>query len=671
MSDRVNSLVEALDARCARRPESKQLLERHFPAKLATGRPHSRPAPRTLSSTGYSQVTLHHPDQQDQDFAKLDDLLDMEQWRHLRQSDGHLPPLLTKASFSKNGYNVHLTDLSRVWAERLEKADIIARARLCNCSIDPSEDVEQYGIFLGKVQSALQQHDKTILTLSTSKDNHLKLHLVAPLPSPLPAFEWEINLKQASDRSVEVDLVSPLLQQAHDLNQRMQALIAELQAKDKVIAKITDRLETSGHGLADVFPGAANMKLTGKKSQQEHFARHVRGLGKFDEKAWAAETTAGSNAVPVSSNSANAVFASLPPSNVDAAEQETGMGWWQRLPHGRHIALGEVKPSDTQPAQSNKRNQEQSRAKRRNSVEGHAHDDDDFQRQATPPHLRNHSHLPTTHVDTEMGEADDDPALEEESTEDEDDLDGPPLKSKPSRHYADDDETHAALEVKSKTPSPPPIVNPTGPTSNTRGPFTHEEDTEDDDDDLDGPSQTSQKAPSASQLPSRQKSLTPQPSLSTAPSPRKRLGTFGGRARTKSPAAMSSTPTEEHEDPVPASPPPQKPKAKGKLGMMGGSKTRPQPPSSSAVSTDAEAPPPVKRLGTIGGKREAMSSRAATASVTPEPQHKEAANLREPDTKAEPAEPEDPVERANAKRDALKRELEAKAKAPAKKKRKF
>jgi hypothetical protein len=594
----------------------------------------------------------------------------MEQWRHLRQSDGHLPPLLVKASFSKNGYNIHLTDMSRVWAERLDKADIIARARLCNCSIDPSEDVEQYGIILGKVQSALQQHDKTNLTLSASKDNHLKLHLVAPLPSPLPAFEWEINLKQTSDRSVEVDLVSPLLQQAHDLNQRMQALIAELQAKDKVIAKITDRLETSGHGLADVFPGAANMKLTGKKSQQEHFARHVRGLGKFDEKAWAAEIAAGCNAVPMSSDSADAVFASLPALDADAAEQETGLGWWQRLPQGHHIALGEAKPSDTQPA--NKRNQGPSRAERSNPDEGHQHDDDDFQRQATPPHLRNHANVPTTNVDIDMGEADDEPAQDEESTEDEDDLDGPPLKPKPSQRHPDSHETHdhVPLVVKSKPPSSL-IVNPTGQTSRAQGPFTHEEDTEDDDDDLDGPSQTSQKAPSASQLPSRQKSQTPQPSLSAAPSPRKRLGTFGGRARTKSPIAMSSTPIEEHEDPVPASPPPQKPKAKGRLGMMGGSRTRPQPPSPSAASTEADAAPPAKKLGTIGGKREAKFSRAATASVTPERQHKEPANVREQETKAEPAEPEDPVEKANAKRDALKRELEAKAKAPAKKKRKF
>jgi hypothetical protein len=603
----------------------------------------------------------------------LDDLLGMEQWRHLRQGDGRLPPLLIKASFSKTGYNVHLTDLSRVWAERLHKNDIIARARQRNCSIDPREDVAQYDILLAKIQSALQQQDKTNLIVATARDSNLELHLEAPLPSPLPAFEWEMNLKQMSDRSVEVDLVSPLLQQAHDLNHRMQLLIAELQAKDKVIAKITDRLETSGYGLADVFPGAANIKLTGKKSQQQQFARHVRGLGKFDEKAWAAEIATGSNALSISSGSADAVFASLPPLVDDAAEQEAGMGWWQRLPHGRHIALGEVKPSDTEPAQSNGGTQERSRAEHSKSDEANEPDDGEFQRQATPPHLRSHPHLPTPHVDTDMDDAGGDPAQDEESTEDEDDLDGPPLKPKPTRYHATDDNSHdhTTLEVESKSPSPPPIANATGHTPIARGPFTHEEDTEDDEDDLDGPSQISQKPSSASRLPSRQKSQTPQSSSATAPSPRKRPGTFGGRARTKSPTAMSITPPEEHEDPVPGSPPPQKPKAKGRLGMMGGSKTKPQPPPPSTTSPEADAPPPGKKLGTIGGKRELKSSRAITASATPEPQHKEAANARRLDVEAEPVVPEDPVERANAKRDALKRELEAKAKAPVKKKRKF
>jgi hypothetical protein len=312
-------------------------------------------------------------------------------------------------------------------------------------------------------------------------------------------------------------------------------------------------------------------------------------------------------------------------------------------------------------------NHEQSFSGRSQSDVGNGNDG--FQRQATPPHLRAHSMLPTSNGDV------DDPMHDQDSTEDEDDLDGPPSRPKPSPRHAKHNNIGAPAPANTrKSPTPPPS-KPTAHATTTHGPFIHEEDTEDDDDDLDGPSRPSQKpTPSTSQLPSREKSQTPQPTTSSAPSPRKRLGTLGGRTRTKSPTPMSMTPIEEHAAPTPSSPSPEKPKAKPRLGMLGGRKAKPQPPSPAPESEDVDTPPPKqgKKLGAIGGsKRETKSSRAPTASATPEPQAKEPAGNHQEDVKSEPVEPEDPVERANAKRDALKRQLEEKAKAPVKKKRKF
>lgn len=607
--------------------------------------------------------------------ARLIVTIVMEQWKYLRHGDSGLPPLWVKASFNEHGYSIRLTDLSRIWAERLDKDDIITRARFCNCSIDPSEDVEQHDILLEKLQSTLQQQGETSLALSTQKDGSVQLHLEAPLPSPLPAFQWEINLKQMSDCSVEVDLVSPLLQQAHNLNRHMQALIAEIRAKDKVIAKITDRLDSAGYGLADVFPGAANSKLPSKKPQREQIARHVRGLGQFDEDAWAAEIAASSNTSSTPRESADAVFASLPLVISDAAESPTSEKWWQQLPPGRHITLSDPGP-DNLEAERKKLHHEQSLNELSKLKASRDDDGGDFQRQATPPHLRAQPRPPAIHDDIHMSEADGNPPPDEDSTEDEDDLDGPPPKSKLSQHHTHNNSvhTHPLVETRTKTPSPPPVVNPTAQAPTNHGPFTHEEDTEDDDD-LDGPSQPPQKASSASQLPSRHKSQTPQPSSPKASPPRRKPGTFGGRARTKSPTPPKEPDEEDH---TPASPPPPdpnpNPKPKAKLGTLGGRKPKPQPtppPAPTTTSSNAATPPPGKKLGTIGGKRESKTSRAATASATPEPQRTEPAEVREPDVKAEAAEPEDPVERANAKRDALKRQLAEKAKAPVKKKRKF
>lgn len=583
----------------------------------------------------------------------------MEQWKHLRQSDTQLPSLLVKASFSRNGYSIRLTDLSRVWAEELDKAEIITRARARNCSIDPGEDSEQYEIFIEKLQNALQQHGNTTLALSTSKNGNLKLHLQSPLPSPLPILEWIVDLKQMSDRSVEVDLVFPLLQKACLLERHMQMLIAELQAKDKVIGKITDRLETSGHDLTAVFPGVANVKTAGNKSKREQFARHVRGLGEFDEASWSAKVAADSDGLLVPDECADAILASLPPAK---AEKETHVDWWRKLANGQHIPLTQEAVDDEATTRDQGLSHEQSFSGRSNSDAGD--DNDDFQRQATPPHLRAQSTLPASDGDV------DDPMHDQDSTEDEDDLDGPPPRSKPSPRHIQHNNTSAPAPSNTRKALTSPPAKPTAHAI-IRGPFTHEEDAEDDDD-LDGPSQPSQKpTPSKSQLPSREKSQTPQPPTSSAPSPPKRLGTLGERPRTKSPTPMSMSPIGEHASPSPS---PEKLRAKPKLGMLGGRKAKAQQTAPTPESEDVDTPPPKqgKKLGIIGGsKGETRSSRALTASATPERYIEKPAEKHKEHVKAEPEEPKDPVERANAKRDALKRQLEEKARAPVKKKRKF
>jgi hypothetical protein len=591
----------------------------------------------------------------------------MEQWKHLHVSSGQLPPLLIKATFGKHGYSIKLTDLSRIWVETQSRDEIITRARKRNCSIDPGEDGSQYNLFLDKLKSALNQDDKTNLAFSAPNEGRLKLHLEAPLPSPLPTFEWEVDLERADDSGLGAELVSPLLRRAHILNHRMELLIAELQAKDKIIFKITDRLETSGHDLTAVFPGLSNVKLTRSTSQQEQLARHVRGLGKFDEATWKAQLNTATETAVLPESSDDAIFASLPRSSVIGDGTDKAADWWQQIPAGRHIDLVEEGPGDGKVP-----DQQRSFLRQETSDISQY---DGFQRQATPPRLRSHSPPTVRQEDVEMSGTGGPALSDEDSTEDEDDLDWPSQKASTSRkrtpHEAIDSQA-AQAPPKSPSPSPPSASTSAAQPSTTSGPFTHEEDTEDDDDDdLDGPSQPSQKATSTSQLASRQKSQTPQPATSTTttttakPSPRKTLGKLGGRLPTKSTSKSPTPPVEEElSDPTPAnnpSPPDPQPKPKSKLGKIGGIKAKTKP----------QSPPPETAPPT-------STTRGATATATsPEPQPKSKSSRQEakPQHTDETAVPktveQTEAERADAKREALKRELEQKAKAPVKKKRKF
>lgn len=203
-----------------------------------------------------------------------------------------------------------------------------------------------------------------------------------------------------------------------------------------------------------------------------------------------------------------------------------------------------------------------------------------------------------------------------------------------------------------------------------------------DDDNLDGP------APKTVPGTARAAQTTSGPSSAieaTLPAPKK-LGAIGGSTR-KVPSMHSEPPPREDSSPEVEEAPsrlahePSKP-SKGKLGRIGGASKAYSPPDP-APPTLAEPDSPnisSRKLAMIGGKKasngtESPPSEAprtvertpASSSVRkPSP-----ARARSVKTSESSAPRETSQERADRKRDQLRRELEMRAQAPAKKKRKF
>ncbi|KAE9368564.1 XLF-domain-containing protein [Stipitochalara longipes BDJ] len=167
-------------------------------------------------------------------------------------------------------------------------------------------------------------------------------------------------------------------------------------------------------------------------------------------------------------------------------------------------------------------------------------------------------------------------------------------------------------------------------------------------------------------------SPTPPPS-ETVIRPRKKLGRIGGN---KEPLPPEPEPEREVSLP-PAKKTPaaeaSKPK-KGKLGQIGGKKRRPEsPPPADEEQPQPEvsktAATPKRKLGAIGHRHQS----AATKKEDTPPQAEEnrgRASVK-PEKERTPPPRETSEERADKKRQQLKRELEEKAKAPARKKKKF
>ncbi|GAB7363196.1 hypothetical protein MBLNU230_g3478t1 [Neophaeotheca triangularis] len=544
-------------------------------------------------------------------------------WRRLDFQQDGLPTLLIRASFSKTEYEVHLSDLSRVWGHSPSRREITRQALNRDSPIDPSEDAGQMEMLLGKLESALNQADDTKLNIESKagSEQDLLIQISVTLPSPLATLEWTMELQQLPQQHVSAELVIPLLIEADLLRRQMKQLISEIQDRDRVVFKLSDRLENSGNDLTAVFPGVSSIKKSRKITQRDQLARHVKGLGDFDETDWRARKAEESAGDALSPKAMENVLAQLSVPRLPVHIEDTSSDWWLTMDHSiptkpslskidQIIELGQGASADHAP-ENTIRNGDQ---------------DNGFERQPTPPNQRQVllERAPVFSANNALAQTNSAP-MDDESTEgeDDDDLDAPPRKSATSSQS------------------------------------------------LPKRSQPSAKSPSKSQSSEPTNATTEEPA-SSAPKPRK-FGVLGGRSATsKSPQPYDQNAQAKATN----SGPPKKAAPKAKLGTIGGKakSTTPAPPE--PATSEQVTPSKLTKLGTIGGKKDNFAgtpSKASSAAPETGDQVNEESEDRTRSSKQStpPAARETSQERADNRREQLKRELEEKAKAPVKKKRRF
>lgn len=503
-----------------------------------------------------------------------------------------LPPLLISATFLKDTYTVHLTDLSHIWSESLDRKAIIRHSRLENTSIDPSSSPDQFAILLRKIKLGLAGEDGTLCTLTIGSEEEqpsLELNISVDLPGGLAPLEWTMRLSASRDGSIKSHLIVPLLQTQHIQRREISGLGEVIRDKDHVIQKLLDKLESMGTDLGQVFAQAA-----GRPGRKGDWNRdRVKGMAVFDYSQWRQDLS--SDCPQDISDLLKATFNDnkdettgvVAPQQVERGEEER---WWRSI-GGLTINLSNGRVS------TNKGSMKSKQSSKITVGQGSRGASD-------------------THENISVGRKLETPVMEDKAFE--------PL---PSSHK-------------------------TG------------EETEDDDDlDVQGRTTRESKSP----LP--------------IPRTKKILGKIGGKKRTASPqpperaesfvekhetgAKTTSEDTESDVQPSEATSKPRK-----KLGQVGGKKKREATPlPDSTVEQDREASQapetPKKRLGIIGHKKETPKK---------EEQEEEPSRGRQstkPDGTVTPLPRETSDERADRKRELLKKELEQKAKAPVKKKRKL
>lgn len=212
------------------------------------------------------------------------------QWHRLRLSQKGLPSLLFQYTWTHRGYEICVTDLTTIWAEKLSHGQVVKRAEEDATTIDAGESPDQFEVLLTKIGEALRGEGGSATLCRGSPADAFELHTSTKLPAPLKPLRWSLYLTKEPSSSLTDRILFPLLKDEARWERDQRSLLDQIKQKDWVLGKLFDKLETVGVELGTVFPSAAGFRTSRKGSSRSDAARFVKGIAPFDEQAWLAES---------------------------------------------------------------------------------------------------------------------------------------------------------------------------------------------------------------------------------------------------------------------------------------------------------------------------------------------------------------------------------------------
>ncbi|KAI1827196.1 XLF-domain-containing protein [Xylaria intraflava] len=301
-------------------------------------------------------------------------------WYPLPSFSG-LPALLVSARFSASSYTLHVTDLANIWVEKLDRKGILLRSLQENTSIDLVDaDVQQWAVFLSKLQAALDptssDHHLTSLSIDPHAKNHadLTLGITCQLPKPLGVLRWPVHLVRCQPSTLASELTLPLIKEHYVRCREAEDLMTQLKEKDAVITKLLDKFSMMHTPLELIFNSLSAKHAISRAAAEEK----IKGLAPFDESKWRSqwnsETPQNATALLQSVFGGSSGFSCV--TDMDLGVSDTLNDWWTKLGPGLRVAGKSGGRTPQKPKDS----------VRHDTVTSGYVGDEDFQVQATPPH---------------------------------------------------------------------------------------------------------------------------------------------------------------------------------------------------------------------------------------------------------------------------------------------
>ncbi|KAJ6021830.1 hypothetical protein N7540_007334 [Penicillium herquei] len=589
-------------------------------------------------------------------------------WHKLTLQQPNTPPLISRFTWTREGYTLYVTDLTFVWSEELSHQEILKRAEEKATTIDPSEDHDQFNVLLEKIGETLRGEEGTTTINSGAEGDSLHLITKSKLPAPLRPLVWEIRLSKQASTSLTNHLLLPLLRDEAGWESRQRFLLDQIKQKDWILGRIFDKMEAIGVDLGTIFPGAAGLRKTKKGSTRSEAARFIKGLAPFDESKWLLESGDSSESSGLAKKVLNELLGSEKDRDLEKL-QATQEHWWTELPVFSETASFPSTKSDERTYGDASPD-----LKYENDISSQ-HDmdldrdgastasEDEFQRQETPPRLRAKDKKPEISPPAKIRQA----AQKAK----------PALSTDSGEATASDSEPEKIPAARRKPPPTPPqprTKNTAEQAQRALSPDLGESTASDSEPDIPASSQKRTPTP-----PKVDEAPQPEPQESPKKAPPKArggLGVIGGKKKKvekpPSPAPISSPPPQ----PAPSSSEtvktaedthvlPVKPKRATKLGTIGG-KGKNKVPASKSESVTSPPATTQQEHNQEHVKKDAIDT--AKTGLDKAPKKEEELPKRE-EKNATPALEETEAQKTARKREELKRQLAEKSKTPKKKRR--
>jgi hypothetical protein len=535
-------------------------------------------------------------------------------WRSLPlRTSPDLPVLLVSFHTDTAAYTIHVTDMANIWAETLDRKAIFMRGWNENTSIDPSDTPDNMAKFLTSLSTALDAsqpgHNETYIRLDRdSRSEAGNDDLVLNITCEIPGLQ-PLKWPMYLKKLPAFSVATNLVL----------PLIQAHHTKDMEIESLVRTLAYKDTVLTKLLDKLEAMgtgmehvfnALSGKKKvSRTAAADKVPGLAPFDRRSWKRELEFQENDPSDAESLVQSVFGDgLQFEPMMNNEESPKLDQWWQDFKG---ASSTARQTQHRAAATN----DKSPPPKDLGLDHVEDDDDDFQVQSTPPHLVSKGKS----TDAKKMLAADDASTEGES------LASAGSVSPPNTHKADKPVRRLGALGRKKQSTPPLAPEP------------------------------------AVSQPKAEPLIQPRDGSETA-------SEAEDDDTAKLPEIEKDTAPSSHSSPRPVS-------KKGGLGRIGGVKSK-SPIGEKSISHDNEAIEPStaavshrppKKLGLIG---KSNSSEEEPVSVAGEGSRRGRSAAKEPIVDSKPRETSQ--ERADRRREELKKELEKKAAAgPAKKKRRF